>query len=613
MTQNPAAAGTPGPGHIIVCGLTDVGLRIVEQLRAAGEQVVVIDDQADSRLSGLIADIGVELRHGDPRRAEVLASANLAGAQSLVSVSTEDLVNLAVALLVRETAPQVRLAVQLSNQNVARAVERLTGPGSVLDTAALASPAFVEACLGQRDHEFTVEGETFLVTQRVATQTAKLRTAYGDLAPVAVVGVDGTLTPCPGRDLVVQAGEKVNLVGTIDDFARHQELPAPARAPIAATGRSQGWQESNWHDSAIARHYRRARRALAEVERAFWLSLAALFGVASTSIVLLLLDYEGPTGHRMTPLDAVYFTTETLTTVGFGDFYFAHQHAWLRLWAVALMIVGATLVTVLYARLTDLLISRRMSINAGRRLAGELDDHVLLIGLGSVGLRVLEQLKAGDHDVVVLERDEDNRYLSIARTLGVPVIIGDSTLRQNLQAANLASAAAVAVLTSNDLANIETGLAVDELLGDRRTEVPVVMRVFDRRLARTLESNFNFHHVRSTSELAAPFFVGAALGLTIVNAFYVEGLPFLLGQLTITPGGGLQGRPMSGLGARIRVIAIGRGGSGGALEHPPRRDTRFEAGDRAYLIGPYEELLQVLRRERGAPTMPAAGPGPSVS
>jgi len=37
-----------------------------------------------------------------------------------------------------------------------------------------------------------------------------------------------------------------------------------------------------------------------------------------------------------------------------------------------------------------------------------------------------------------------------------------------------------------------------------------------------------------------------------------------------------------------------------ALEYPPRRDTRFESGDRAYLIGPYEELLRVLRRDQGA-------------
>ncbi|MBA3866544.1 MAG: hypothetical protein H0X42_09410 [Solirubrobacterales bacterium] len=55
---------------------------------------------------------------------------------------------------------------------------------------------------------------------------------------------------------------------------------------------------------------------------------------------------------------------------------------------------------------------------------------------------------------------------------------------------------------------------------------------------------------------------------------------------------------MRELGARIRVVAIVRGGSDGAMEHPPRRDTRFAAGDQAYLVGPYEELLLVLARER---------------
>ena len=55
---------------------------------------------------------------------------------------------------------------------------------------------------------------------------------------------------------------------------------------------------------------------------------------------------------------------------------------------------------------------------------------------------------------------------------------------------------------------------------------------------------------------------------------------------------------MSELSARIRVIAIDRAASGGELEHPPRRETRLESGDDAYLAGPYEELLRVLKRER---------------
>jgi Trk K+ transport system NAD-binding subunit len=53
---------------------------------------------------------------------------------------------------------------------------------------------------------------------------------------------------------------------------------------------------------------------------------------------------------------------------------------------------------------------------------------------------------------------------------------------------------------------------------------------------------------------------------------------------------------MQDLSARIRVVAIRRSGAE-ALEDPPRRATRFAPGDRAFLIGPYEELLTVLQRD----------------
>ena len=213
---------------------------------------------------------------------------------------------------------------------------------------------------------------------------------------------------------------------------------------------------------------------------------------------------------------------------------------------------------------------------------------------------MLEALIAAGEQVVVLDRDENNRYLSNARGMDVPVIIGDSTTPGTLASANLRSAKAVAVLTSSDLVNIETGLAVDDLLGERRDRVPVVTRVFDRQLAHTIETSFGFHNVRSTSALAAPWFVGAALGLDILQTFYVENEPLLLGRLTIATAGGLQGRTMSDLSARMRVVAISRARENGRLEYPPRRDTRFEGGDQAYLIGPYEELLRVLRRDQRA-------------
>jgi hypothetical protein len=126
----------------------------------------------------------------------------------------------------------------------------------------------------------------------------------------------------------------------------------------------------------------------------------------------------------------------------------------------------------------------------------------------------------------------------------------------------------------------------------------VVLRVFDRNLAHMMEQNFGFRHVRSTSALAAPWFVGAALGLDVLGTFYVDQQPFLVGRLQVAPGGGLEGLAMQDLSARTRVIALSRAGAQGKLEHPPRRGTRFAVGDRAYLLGPYDEILRVLRRDQ---------------
>jgi hypothetical protein len=58
---------------------------------------------------------------------------------------------------------------------------------------------------------------------------------------------------------------------------------------------------------------------------------------------------------------------------------------------------------------------------------------------------------------------------------------------------------------------------------------------------------------------------------------------------------------MDELAARTRVLALRRAADPAVLEHPPRRSTRFEPADEAYLIGPYDELLTVLRRDRTAP------------
>ena len=575
-------------GHVIVCGLHDVGLRVVEQLHAAGEAVVVVDDDPNPGLLRIISGWDVRYLAGSAQRTATLRAAGIDGALALVCVEPDDLRNLEIALLARRLRPELRVVVELTNLAVGRAVERVTGAGSVLAVASLAAPAFVEACLARRTHHFELAGQKFRVVELKADSHGTLRAIFGDLAPIAVIpSAGGELQVCPGRDLVVEPGDRVIVVASLDDLAERRATTSGVSPPASLRRRRLG----------VAWRY--VTSFATETERSLRLTLAALVGVAGISVVLLLINYRTSDGRHMGVLDATYFTTETLTTVGFGEFSFGNQATWLRVWAILLMVLGATLVTVLYALLTNLLVSRRIEQSLGRQHVTRMHGHVILVGLGSVGLRVLESLVAVGQPVVVLERDENNRYLARARDLDVPVVVGDATSPGTLASVNLRTAKAIAVLTSSDLANIETGLAVDELLGDRRDHVPVVMRVFDRQLAETIEGSFGFRHVRSTSALAAPWFVGAALGLDILNTFYVDRQPMLIGRLTISSSGGLQGQTMLGLSARIRVIAISRMREGGRLEYPPRRDTRFEGGDQAYLVGPYEELLRVLRRDQG--------------
>jgi Trk K+ transport system NAD-binding subunit len=258
-------------------------------------------------------------------------------------------------------------------------------------------------------------------------------------------------------------------------------------------------------------------------------------------------------------------------------------------------------VTTIFALLTNALVSRRIAQSLGQARIPGMSGHVVMVGLGSVGMQVLDGLLERGREVVVVERDESNRYLNQVRQRGVPLVLGDSTLGQTLESVNLSRAASVAILTSDDLTNIETGVAVRDRLGDRWAETPVVLRVFDRELGRRLEQSFAFRHVWSTVAIAAPWFVGAALGMEVLYSFYVGSHPFLLARLHIQDGGGLEGLEMREMGARIRVIAIARAADHGTLEHPPRRGTRLTAGDDAYLAGPYEELLSVLKRERGGP------------
>jgi Trk K+ transport system NAD-binding subunit len=132
-------------GHVIVCGLHSVGLRIVEQLNLSGVPAVVVDDHPDPTLARQLAGWGVPHIQASARTAAMLTEAGLAGAAAVICVLENDLQTLETALLTRELRADVRVVVQLANPAVGRALGQINV--SVLDVAGLSAPAIAEACL----------------------------------------------------------------------------------------------------------------------------------------------------------------------------------------------------------------------------------------------------------------------------------------------------------------------------------------------------------------------------------------------------------------------------------------------------------------------------------
>jgi Trk K+ transport system NAD-binding subunit len=578
-------------GHVIVCGIVAVTVRTVEQLLSAGAQVVVLEDEYASERDLLaLRRLHVPVVARGSRTSDALGDAGVAGAEAVVCLESTDLRTLETALLVHGLAPHVRVVAQLDNPAIARAVEEVTGEASVLDVAALFAPSVVEACVKRRAHDITIAGTHFVTVEVAAAHAGSLRSLYGSLVPLGVTS-DASNTPivCPGRDLGVAAGDRVTLLGT--------------REEVEAAGLgSQLHADATIHRTRLLARLTRFRAFVSTGDRALRTALFVALALVVVSTLVLHFAYRqagsgsGSGGGGLGLIRSVYFTVETITTVGFGDFNFSQQPVAVEIFGIALIIAGTTLISTIFALLTNALVARRIAQQLGQAEIPGMRGHVVMVGLGAVGMKVLEGLLERERPVVVVERDENNPYVNQVRQRGVPLVLGDATLGQTLDSVNLAQASSVAIVTSSDMANIETGLAVRDRLGERWERVPVVLRVLEREMGEHLQHSFGFRQVWSTLAIAAPWFAGAALGMQVLNSFYVGNHPFLLARLGVSESGGLAGLTMMELGANVRVIAIGR--RDGQLEHPPRRDTRLRGGESAYLAGPFEELMGLLARER---------------
>ena len=137
----------PLSDHVIVAGLGNVGTRISGQLHDLGVDVVCVDKNEHAAGVRLARRLGLRVVIGETHREETLRAAGISTSQALVSVTDSDIVNLETALHARALAPELRLVLRLSDDDLAERVQKTVGNTISRSVPYLAAPAFAAAML----------------------------------------------------------------------------------------------------------------------------------------------------------------------------------------------------------------------------------------------------------------------------------------------------------------------------------------------------------------------------------------------------------------------------------------------------------------------------------
>ncbi|MEU0278580.1 NAD-binding protein [Streptomyces sp. NPDC088147] len=507
---------------------------------------------------------------------DVLVDAGVDEAAALALVHDDDDINIRVALAARRLNPQLRLVIRLYNRKLGQHLEELLD-----QAAAVALPGLDRAAL---------DATTTVLSDADTAAPALAATAVAGTSKV--VRADGLLLRAvernpPGPGEVADPGlcTLALLSATTNDPAGAEGsdnsgqdgprlLPDDASA-AAATGRGTVVLEAVSHAAPDLPPRRLTGRG-APLASLFSRRLRWSFAGIIAAVLALAVVSSLVTGAH--PLGAMYLTLLDLFAIGDPA---VGEPAPRQVMQLLAMVTGVLLLPVVLAAVLEALGTFRTA-SALRRPPRGISGHVVLLGLGKIGSRVLVRLRELGIPVVCVEEDPDARGIALARALRVPTVLGDVTQEGVLEAAKIERAHALLALTSVDTTNLEAALYARSVAPDLR----VALRLYDDDFATAVYRTLRAAHPgaltrsRSVSTLAAPAFAIAMMGRQILGAIPVERKVLLMAAIDVAGHPRLEGRTVAEVfrpGA-WRVIALDTAAPGDRV--PDLADTRLDHEER---------------------------------
>jgi Trk K+ transport system NAD-binding subunit len=227
-------------------------------------------------------------------------------------------------------------------------------------------------------------------------------------------------------------------------------------------------------------------------------------------------------------------------------------------------------------------------------LALTYQNHVIVLGAGHVGQRVIRDLVAMDLDVIAIDNSPSAMAKKRLGAMGVPIIRGDGRLPETLEKARLSNAMAFVACTGKDQANMESILKVRH----SNPQVRIVSRMWDRQFADQLEKFLDVDSVLSSADLAAPAFAGAAIGVDITQTLEIDGVAYSTMRLTVGQGSFLAGNTVGDLQTEHEMDIVLVDAAGTAAVQPSR-ELEVQVGDSVVFFARHDRALEVLSLNMG--------------
>ncbi len=558
--------------YFLICGLGNLGQHCVTYLKQFGVKIVAIESHIPPSWElANITDLVDHLIIGDCRQNNILEQAFINQCRAALIVTNHEKVNAETALAIRQLNPETRLVVRSGKENLNQLLAKQLGNYIAFEPTQLPASSFAFAALGNDTLGlFKIEDQWLKIVQRQVTindqwcQRKMLNEVSNRERRLLTYNNNYTW-----EDSLILENDTLVYIEIVDQsivspFAHNNSQQEKFDLKLYLTNFYQNFWQITLQQT---------------MQRVAFLS--ALVVIVLFIIGIFLFHFSYPKSS----ISDSFYTTAILILGGYADLFdsFDEAPAWVKCFGLILTIMGTAFVGVLYALLTEALLSAKFQFYQ-RRPPIPKQDHIIIVGLGRVGTKVASLLQQFNQLLLGMTENHDLKNNLLPN---VSIIFGN--FFEQLQKANIQKAKSVVITTDDEILNLEIALMISSI----NPETYLIIRTFEQRLSQHFSQLLPKAHVICAYSVAAEAFVGAAFGENIISLFRLHNQTILVTEYLIETGDTINGLLLADLTYGYGVVPI--------FYHKPPHYSRFmpsndlivNVGDRLVVLANIEGLKKV--------------------